>query len=49
MLWRHFQREVTHCELFTSIHAVLDATREFLDRHNQLPDGVRSILSAHPA
>ena len=32
MLWRHFRREVTHCELFTSVHALLEATREFFDR-----------------
>lgn len=30
MLWRHFRREVTHCELFSSIDALLDATRIFL-------------------
>src|SRR3712207_6057584 len=32
MLWRHFRREVTHCELFESIDAVLEAMRAFLDR-----------------
>ena len=26
MLWRHFRREVTHCELFESIKAVIAAT-----------------------
>jgi putative transposase len=48
MLWRQFRREVTHCELFASIHVLLQATREFFDRYNQLPGGVRSILGAHP-
>jgi transposase len=49
MLWRQFRREVTHCELFASIHALLEATREFFDRYNQQPGGVRSILGAYPA
>ena len=46
MLWRHFRREVTHCELFASVQALLDATREFFDRYNRTPGGVRSILGA---
>jgi len=29
MLWRHFRREVTHCELFESVQALLRATSEF--------------------
>ena len=49
MLWRHFRREVTHCELFASVQALLEATREFFDRYNRTPGGVRSILGAHPA
>ena len=46
MLWRHFRREVTHGELFASIHALLDATREFFDRHNRTPEQVLSIIGA---
>lgn len=46
MLWRHFRREVTHCELFNTIDTLLDATREFFDRYNQRPGGVRSIIGA---
>jgi putative transposase len=46
MLWRQFRREVTHCELFASIHALLDATREFFARHNRTPATVLSILGA---
>ena len=46
MLWRHFRREVTHCELFTSVHALLEATREFFDRHNRTPTKVLSIIGA---
>ena len=49
MLWRQFRREVTHCELFANIQALLDATRDFFDRYDQRPGGVGSILGAHPA
>jgi putative transposase len=49
MLWRHYRREVTHCELFENIGALLEATREFFDRMNQTPDHTPSILGAHPA
>ena len=49
MLWRHFCREVTHCELFESIDAVLEATREFFDRYNRAPQRTRAIIGAHPA
>jgi putative transposase len=49
MLWRHFRREVTHCELFASIDAVLEATRAFFDRCNRAPQRTRAIIGAHPA
>jgi putative transposase len=49
MLWRHFRREVTHCELFVSVKALLAAARDFFDRFNQRPDAVRSIVGAYPA
>ena len=47
MLWRHFRREVTHCELFDDIEALLGATRDFFDRINRKPGGARSIIGAH--
>jgi putative transposase len=47
MLWRHFRREVTHCELFDNIEALLGATRDFFDRINRKPGGARSIIGAH--
>jgi transposase len=47
-LWRQFRREVTPCELFASIEALLQATKAFFDGYNQRPDGVRSIIGAHP-
>ncbi len=49
MLWRHFRREVTHCELFDSIDALIQATNEFFARYNHAPERVRSIIGAHPA
>ncbi|WP_457105683.1 IS630 family transposase [Methylobacterium sp. P5_C11] len=47
MLWRQFRREVTHCELFASIDALVEAARAFFDRYNRKPGGVRSIIGAH--
>jgi transposase len=49
MLWRHFRREVTHGELFDSIDALLEATREFFERMNRTPGRTRSVIGAHPA
>jgi transposase len=48
MLWRHYRREVTHCELFASIDALLEATATFFARHNRAPERVRSIIGAIP-
>ena len=44
MLWRHYRREVTHCELFETVHALLDATRDFFARYNGIPDRVLAII-----
>ncbi|MDF2767129.1 MAG: hypothetical protein K0S81_4125 [Rhodospirillales bacterium] len=44
-----YRREVTHCELFGSIDALLGATREFFDRMNRTPGRTRAIIGAHPA
>ncbi len=49
MLWRHFRREVTHCELFETVKALLAAARAFFARYNQQPGAVLSIIGAHPA
>jgi hypothetical protein len=43
----HFWREVTHCELFESVDALLEATQDFFDRYNRKPEAVRSIIGAH--
>jgi putative transposase len=46
MLWRHFRREVTHCELFETVKALLAAARDFFDRYNQIPSKVLSIIGS---
>lgn len=48
MLWRHFRREVTHCELFASLKALLLAAQNFFDRYTLSPDMILSIIGAHP-
>jgi transposase len=49
MLWRHFRREVTHCELYVSVKALLKAAQDFFDRYNKLPQSVLSIIGAVPS
>jgi putative transposase len=49
MLWRYFRREVTHCELFSSIKDLIMATYAFFDRCNQHSDLVLSVIGAHPS
>lgn len=49
MLWRYFRREVTHCELFESIKALIKATYDFFDRCNLQPDQVLSAIGALPS
>src|SRR5690606_6428102 len=46
MLWRHYRREVTHCELFDTVQALLTATRYFFARYNEIPERVLSIIGA---
>jgi putative transposase len=48
MLWRHFRREVTHCELFASVKALLAASQDFFDRYNRTPERVLSVIGATP-
>lgn len=48
MLWRHFRREVTHCELFQTIKALLEAAYAFFNRYNQTPELTLSIIGAIP-
>jgi hypothetical protein len=49
MLWRHFRREVTHCELFPNIKALIAAAYDFFDRYNRCPWQVLSIIGSDPA
>ena len=42
MLWRHFRREVTHCELFESVGALVEASEQFFER---LKENTRQVLS----
>jgi len=48
MLWRHFRREVTHCELFTSIKDLVNAALDFFERYNRQPSTILSIIAAQP-
>jgi putative transposase len=47
MLWRHFRREVTHCELFQTVKVLIDAAYDFFARYNRCPEHVLSIIGAH--
>ena len=47
MLWRHFRREVTHCELFETVKVLIEAAYAFFRRYNQTPDKVLSIIGVH--
>ncbi len=49
MLWRHFRREVTHCELFVSLDALIDATHHFFQQCNLCPAKVIPIIGSHCA
>ena len=48
MLWRHFRREVTHCERFPTVKALIAAATAFFDRYNRVPKQMRSIIGAQP-
>jgi putative transposase len=48
MLWRHLRREVTHCELFTSVKMLVTAAQDFFARYNHCPQQVLSIIGAIP-
>jgi putative transposase len=49
MRWRHVRREVTHCELFGSVQALLAAAADFFARCNREPQQTLSIIGAKPA
>lgn len=47
MLWRHFRREVTHCELFQTVKVLIEAAYDFFARYNRCPELVLSIIGTH--
>ena len=47
MLWRHLRREVTHCELFDKIKALVEAAQDFFARYNLIPQRILSVIGAH--
>ena len=49
MLWRHFRREVTHCELFTTMADLLTAATDFFLRHNREPGKTLSVIGSKAA
>ena len=48
MLWRHFRREVTHCELFENLKALVSAAQDFFNGHNRCPQQILSIIGVIP-
>jgi putative transposase len=49
MLWRHFRREVTHCEIFETVKLLIEASENFFKRYNENPQKVLSIIGAYPS
>lgn len=47
MLWRHFRREVTHCELFQTVEKLIEASKNFFERYNLMPEKVLSIIGSN--
>jgi putative transposase len=47
MLWRHFRREVTHCELFATKEALLAAARACFVRFNQCRQNILSVIGSN--
>jgi len=46
LLWRHFRREVTHCECFPTKQALLAAARDFFAHHNLQPQKILSVIGS---
>lgn len=47
MLWRHFRREVTHCECFETKQALLAAAKHCFERFNQCPEKILSVIGSN--
>ena len=48
-LWRPFRREVTHCELFVSVTALVAASSDFFRHYTTQPEKVLSLIGAKPS
>jgi len=48
MLWRHFRREVTHCELFLTLKDLISASYDFFNHYNLVPDKTLPLIGAIP-
>jgi hypothetical protein len=46
-VFRHFRREVTHCELFETKPALLTAAQECFDRFNKCPEKILSVIGSN--
>lgn len=46
MLWRYFRKEVTHCELFETKQALLEAAQTCFERFNQNPQEILSVIGS---
>jgi DDE superfamily endonuclease len=49
MLWRHFRREVTPCEIFETVKLLIEASYDFFKCYNENPQKVLSIIGAYPS
>lgn len=47
MLWRHFRREVTHCELFVTKPALLAAAQDCFARFNLSLTKILSVIGSN--
>jgi putative transposase len=47
--WRHFRREVTHCEFFQTMQALLTAAQQGFERFNLCPAKILSVIGSHAA
>lgn len=44
--WKQFRSEVTHCEIFKTVKALLAAAKDFFDRYNHSPHLILATIGA---
>jgi len=49
MLWCYFRKEVTHCEIFENMKALIAETLAFFKRCNDTPKRVLSVIGSNAA